>query len=199
MGRPNRPLTQKKVMKQMKKIGLTVVSVVALFAFSAGASAALSPSDFKNASKFCKALKAEMNSTVGSTTFKDAYGTNKNKSNAHGKCVSKFAKVQDSNQSNASKQCKEERGDTPESQAAFALRYGTGKTKNNALGKCISQKADEESEEQENAVVNAAKKCKTERGTSAESREAFRIEYGTNKNKRNAFGKCVSRHVRGQI
>jgi hypothetical protein len=177
---------------------VSAVSLVALFAFSASASA-LSQSDYKNASQFCKALKAEMNSTVGPTAFKDAYGTNKNKSNAHGKCVSKFAKVQDSNHSNAAKDCKTERGDTPESEAAFAEKYGTGKNKKNAFGRCVSQKADDTEQDQETAVVNAAKDCKTERGNTADSREAFRNKYGTNKNKRNAFGKCVSRHVRGEI
>ena len=103
------------------------------------------------------------------------------------------------NQSNASTDCKTERGDTPESVAAFNEKYGTGKTKKNALGRCISQKAGDTSDQQEDAVVNAAKECKTERGSTADSREAFRNKYGTNKNKRNAFGKCVSRHVRGEI
>ena len=39
---------------------------------------------------------------------------------------------------------------------------------------------------------NAAKECRTERGSTAASREAFRQRYGTNRNKKNAFGKCVS-------
>ena len=38
----------------------------------------------------------------------------------------------------------------------------------------------------------AAKACKAERGTTAQSIEAFKNKYGTNKNKANAFGKCVS-------
>jgi hypothetical protein len=38
----------------------------------------------------------------------------------------------------------------------------------------------------------AQKECRDERGTTEESREAFRAKYGTNGNKRNAFGKCVS-------
>ena len=45
---------------------------------------------------------------------------------------------------------------------------------------------------------NAAKECKTERGTTAASREAFRVKYGTNKNGRNAFGKCVSQKAQAQ-
>jgi len=43
---------------------------------------------------------------------------------------------------------------------------------------------------------NAAQECRAERGNIAASREAFRIRYGTNKNKRNAFGKCVSKRAR---
>jgi hypothetical protein len=182
----------------MRRIGLIAASLVAL-ALPLSASAALSPTDFKNASEFCKALKAEMNSTVGPTAFKDTYGTNKNKRNAHGKCVSKFAKVQDTNQSNASKDCKAERGDTADSVAAYNEKYGTGKNKKNALGRCISQKAKATSQDQEDELVNAAKACKTERGSTDASREAFRNKYGTNKNKRNAFGKCVSRHAKGEL
>ncbi len=37
---------------------------------------------------------------------------------------------------------------------------------------------------------NAAKKCAAERRSMGD--EAFAAEYGTNANKRNAFGKCVS-------
>src|SRR5918996_1692502 len=40
----------------------------------------------------------------------------------------------------------------------------------------------------------AAKQCAAER---AAGEAAFKEEYGTNKNGRNAFGKCVSRKVRG--
>jgi hypothetical protein len=39
---------------------------------------------------------------------------------------------------------------------------------------------------------NAAQECRFERGTTAATREAFAAKYGTNANKRNAFGKCVS-------
>jgi len=41
--------------------------------------------------------------------------------------------------------------------------------------------------------TNAAEECRAERGTSAATREAFRVRYGTNRNGKNAFGKCVSR------
>jgi hypothetical protein len=40
--------------------------------------------------------------------------------------------------------------------------------------------------------TQAEKACRFERGTTDATREAFRVKYGTNKNGRNAFGKCVS-------
>lgn len=45
-------------------------------------------------------------------------------------------------------------------------------------------------------VKNAARQCQVERGTTAESREAFRVKYGANVNGRNAFGRCVVVKVR---
>ena len=46
--------------------------------------------------------------------------------------------------------------------------------------------------------TNAAKECKAERGSSAATREAFRVKYGTNKNGKNAYGKCVSRRAKSE-
>src|SRR6478735_612354 len=41
-------------------------------------------------------------------------------------------------------------------------------------------------------VANASQECRTERGTTSATREAFAARYGTNAHKNNAFGKCVS-------
>jgi sugar phosphate isomerase/epimerase len=72
-----------------------------------------------------------------------------------------------------------------------------------AFGKCVSQKAKAERAAQDAADAeaaenrkNAAQECDTERGDTAQSRQAFADKYGTNANKRNAFGKCVSQKVR---
>src|SRR5688500_5836078 len=116
---------------EMKRAWIVCVALAAL-AVPAVSSAAVSQTDFKNASKFCKALRAEM----GETTFKQTFGTNKNRSNAHGKCVSKHARTVDEAHSDAVKQCKAERTADP---AAFATKYGTNKNGKNALGKCVSQ------------------------------------------------------------
>jgi hypothetical protein len=100
----------------------------------------------------------------------------------------------------AEKVCKAERGTTAQSMTAFNAKYGTNKNKKNAFGKCVSSQSkgedDEDEADQDENEMNASKKCKAERGTTAASRTAFDDKYGTNKNKKNAFGKCVSKHAK---
>ena len=48
---------------------------------------------------------------------------------------------------NASRECREERGDTEASREAFAEKYGTNANNKNAFGKCVSQKAKEDGED----------------------------------------------------
>jgi hypothetical protein len=102
----------------------------------------------RNASKDCRAERNE----IGRAEFADKYGTNRNKRNAFGKCVSKQAKAEKRKmdradraarvkQRNAAQECDEERGDTATSRAAFAAKYGTNANGKNAFGKCVSQKA----------------------------------------------------------
>ena len=97
---------------------------------------------------------------------------------------------------NAAKVCKALRGTTAESIAAFKEKYGTNKNKANAFGKCVS--AQVKKAEQQEAKENAAKACKAERGTTEQSIDAFKDKYGTNANKANAFGKCVSKLAKAQ-
>jgi len=63
---------------------------------------------------------------------------------------------------------------------------GDGKTYKN-FGACVSAHSDQ----QDANAVNAAKTCKAERASIGV--DEFATKYGTNKNKRNAFGKCVSK------
>jgi hypothetical protein len=171
----------------MKRLWLTF-AVLGALALPATAAAAVSPSDFKDAAKFCKAVRAE----TGLATFKDAYGTGKKKSNAYGKCVSKQARVEHQNRSNAARDCRDERSlGAP----AFNGKYGTGHKQANAFGKCVSQKSRAASKDEQEATVNAAKTCRVERSANA---QAFKDHYGTNHNKSNAFGKCVSQHAKAQ-
>jgi hypothetical protein len=127
---------------------------------------------------------------MGAPAFKLLYGTNANKSNAFGKCVSVLAQRNAKNRSNAASQCRAER--TVDS-AAFAAKYGTGKKHANAFGNCVSQTAKATAAQQVKATNEAAKACWTERKADP---AAFKTKYGTNANKSNAFGKCVSGKVK---
>jgi len=95
---------------------------------------------------------------------------------------------------NAAKKCKSERSLGVD---AFKAKYGTNANKANAFGKCVSSKSKAKAEDDDENEANeskaeeaAAKKCKAERSLGA---DAFKAKYGTNANKANAFGKCVSK------
>jgi hypothetical protein len=97
---------------------------------------------------------------------------------------------------NAAKKCKAERASM--GAEAFKAKYGTNPNKANAFGKCVSgqsKKAGDERGEDEaedsKAEEAAATKCKAERESMGI--EAFKAKHGTNKDKANAFGKCVSK------
>jgi len=144
--------------------------------------------------------------------FRAKYGTNANHRNAFGKCVSATAKEEADQREdalkNAAKECKAEQALSDEdfedllpehAGETFESFYGTNENLSNAFGKCVSTKAkakkeemDEEDEEDAEDIKQAAKECMAER---RDGIDAFRQKYGTNKNKRNAFGKCVSGKV----
>jgi hypothetical protein len=129
----------------------------------------------------CKGEKQGM----GAKVFKLTYAA-KSTSRAMAACVAKATPVAATEKQNAAQECKAERDADP---AAFAAKYGSNKNKKNALGKCVSGKAQEATEAETEDRVNAAKTCKAERDADS---AAFTAKYGTNKNKKNAFGKCVS-------
>ncbi|MGI8580416.1 MAG: hypothetical protein ACR2K9_07715 [Solirubrobacteraceae bacterium] len=141
-------------------------------------------------------------SAMGSEAFGKAYGTNHNRRNAFGKCVSHRSSaneaVEATSHSNAAKACKAERDDATFADShdgkTFAQVYGTNENGHNAFGKCVSGKAKAQSTAAEKSQVsaekNAAKACKAERkGDPAQ----FKDTYGA---KRNAFGKCVSKKAK---
>jgi hypothetical protein len=109
-------------------VSLLVAAVATPAAFAADPT----PADFKNAAKYCKAVRE----SKGVEGFATQYGTNKNKKNAYGKCVSSTAKkkaelredaAEDAAEAKASAACKKQRSDDA---AKFAQSY-----KN--LGQCV--------------------------------------------------------------
>jgi len=96
----------------------------------------------ENAAQECKTER-----DAGAAAFAEKYGSNKNKKNAFGKCVSGKAEEaideETEERVNAAKECKALKADDAD---AFEAAYGT---KKNAFGKCVSAKAQEDDETQE--------------------------------------------------
>jgi hypothetical protein len=92
------------------------------------------PADFKNAAKYCKAVRT----AKGVEAFNSQYGTNANKKNAYGKCVSSTANVkaekrEDAAEAKAAADCKKQKADDA---AKFAEKY-----KN--LGQCVKAQSNQ--------------------------------------------------------
>jgi hypothetical protein len=124
-----------------------------------------------NPAQACRASRTAM----GSAAFGQLYGTNANKSNAFGKCVSKTAQAQTSNEANAAAQCR-------------ADATVTSSTEPNAFGKCVAGKSQSANAQQQQSTVNAAKTCESELKSTGAT--AFDAKYKT-------FGRCVSQHAKG--
>ncbi len=131
--------------------------------------------------------------TIGADAFKALHGTNKTKANAHGKCVSKKAREQSENHSEAMAACRAEQADAAFADShdgkAFDQYYGMGKGRN-AFGKCVSSKAKAANQADHQAAIKAAKSCKAERKADP---AAFKAAHG---GKASAFGKCVSKKAK---
>jgi hypothetical protein len=167
---------------------MVTVALVA-FALPAGTAAAkTSKADKREARQECRALRGHDKATR--EAFKAEWGS-------FGKCVKAKASEAKAERKaakrNAARDCRDERSADA---AAFKEKYGTNGNKSNAFGKCVSQTAkakrdeqDDEDEQEAEDHTNAAHECATERDA---DRKAFEDTYGTNHNKKNAFGKCVS-------
>jgi hypothetical protein len=159
-----------------------------------------SPSDKANGARACQAMMAPAPAGMGEALFKATYGTNADKSNAFGKCVSAWTQKEHQNRHAAETACKAEQADAGFAAAhdgkTFAQFYGGGKSGVSALNRCIQSKRAAESAEDQQAVENAARKCKAERKSIGDA--AFKAKYGTNADKSNAFGKCVAKLATAQ-
>ena len=140
-----------------------------------------------NPAQWCRAQRDSM----GDKAFTELYGTNTNKRNAFGKCVSKAAHTMHQNFVNASDQCRAEQGDlgfaATHGGKTFTQYYGTNENGSNAFGKCVSRKAKAQNDADQQATVSAARQCQAERKQMGE--RAFRSKYRT-------FGACVSQHAK---
>jgi FtsZ-interacting cell division protein ZipA len=156
---------------------LIIVSALAVLAAPATASAAKpSKADRREAQKECRELRGTTDATR--EAFKAQYRN-------FGACVSEKAR-----------EAKAER-----KAARRAAKQACRDAENR--GRCMKAEIRAVQAEQDAADAaeakertNAAKACDEERGDSSETRMAFADKYGTNANKKNAFGKCVSQKAK---
>jgi hypothetical protein len=176
----------------MKTI-LILIGLSAAVALPAGAGAKPSDPDKHAAIAECKVERGK--TSASREAFKAKY-------HSFSRCVRQTTAEEEAEhvtaEKNAAKACKAERAADA---SAFQEKYGTNANGKNAFGKCVSAKAAEEEaklddadEQEAEEVKNAAPECAKERTEMGS--EAFAAKYGTNPNKRNAFGKCVSGKAR---
>jgi hypothetical protein len=165
--------------------GLVVLGLVGALVLP-GAAMADNGTDAKNGAKECRTEQGTTDATR--EAFSQKYGTNDNDANAFGKCVSSRARDEKAERKAARKAARH---------ACKARKHGKG----HAYGRCLAKKqkaferkADREDRREIESEHSAAQKCADERAQKGD--DAFEQEHGTNKNKRNAFGKCVSKLAR---
>src|SRR5687767_1789459 len=171
---------------------LAVAAILPVAAFADPASA----SDKANGARACQALKAPAPTGLGEALFKTTYGTNADRSNAMGKCVSAWTQTAHQKRHAAETACAAEQAD-PNFAAShggktFAQFYGVGKHGSNALQRCVQSKVRAALTAQQQATTRAAKTCKAQRTANP---AAFTATYGTGAN---AFGKCVAKLAKSQ-
>ena len=160
------------------------------------------PSATPSASQLCK----QQRNFIGMSAFRALYAPTGTPKAAMDACLTKYVQVTSAAGKNAAKVCKAEQADpnfaTSHGGKTFADHYGTNANKKNAFGKCVSSKTSAAVDAQQDATLNAAKKCKAERAdanfAASHGGKSFADHYGTNANKRNAFGKCVSKLAKEQ-
>ena len=103
---------------------------------------------------------------------------------------------------NAAKACKAERA---KDSAAFKTKYGKNPNKANAFGKCVSMKAKKTrtpttkpTRRRLRATRSRTPRRSARRNVARIGVQAFNDLHGTNPNKKNAFGKCVSKLAKAQ-
>jgi hypothetical protein len=166
---------------------VTTLGALAALAFPTAAMAQDAPTkqDRTNAAKECKTLRGTTDAS------REAFAA---QFRTLGACVSKKAQEERTERTtarrNAAQECQELRRTAPD-------RFGRGKEFRN-FGACVSTRAkaneraaDQQDAQQARARKNAAQQCDSERGETAQSRQAFARRFRT-------FGACVSQKARAQ-
>jgi hypothetical protein len=144
----------------------------------------------------CTAQQADPNfaATHGGKTFDQYYGGGKKDRNAFANCVSIVAKAnrqaEQQGRMNPAQTCRAIR--TRLTVSLFDLSYGKNENDRNAFGKCVSATA----RLQAGNELSASTTCGTQQSdpnfAGSHGGQTFYQHFGTNADRSNAFGKCVS-------
>ena len=153
-------------------LALAGTAALALSLSVSGATAGPGKAYGKLAAKQC----AKERKALGKATFGETHGKP-----AMPNCIGVVRNAATAEARSAAKECR-----------ADGVNPGNG----NAFGKCVTGKVNAELTEDRQDRVNAAKECRAERDDSSFAAThggmTFEEFYGSNENRRNAFGKCVS-------
>ncbi len=123
---------------------LVLCTLVAAIMVPAAFAADPVPADFKNAAKYCKALRT----AKGVEAFQTQFGTNTNKKNAFGKCVSATAKAKAAQRQNAKDDDDEDDASEAKATAACKKQQSDDAAKFKAdhknFGQCVKATKDDD-------------------------------------------------------
>jgi hypothetical protein len=189
----------------MKRIGSVVLCCIGVAAIGAGA--ALADNSTPNPNQVAAQLCTSELHAVGVKQFKMNHGDNPPKyQHAMRNCMRENRTAGQNVVNNAAQQCKAEQADpnfaTNHGGMTFDQFYGTNPNDRNSFGQCVSSKVQATEAQEDQNLQNAAQQCRTERGdpsfATTHDGKSFTDFYGTNHNKKNAFGKCVSSKAKAQ-
>jgi hypothetical protein len=186
----------------MKRIGSVVLCCVGVAAIAA--SVALADNSTPHPNQVAAHQCTTDLHAMGVKAFKGLYGDPPKGQHAMKNCQRQHGKSASNTVNNAAQQCKAEQADpnfaTGHGGMTFDQFYGTNQNDKNSFGKCVSSKVQSTEAQQDENTQNAAQQCRAERSDSsfaaAHGGKSFTDFYGTNKNKKNAFGKCVSQKAK---
>jgi hypothetical protein len=198
--------SHEEVSPEMKRIGSVVLCCVGVAAI--GASVASAVNSTPNPNQVAAQQCTNELHTMGVKAFKGLYGDPPKGQHAMRNCQRQHGKSAGNVVNNAAQRCRAEQAD-PSSipgntgNLTFDQFYGTNDNHRNAFGKCVSSKVQATEAQQQENLQNAAQLCRAERSDPSTipgntNGESFTDFYGTNKNKKNAFGKCVSGKAKAQ-
>ncbi len=188
----------------MKRMGSVIVCCIGVAAIGTGL--AFAHNSTPNPNQMAATQCTNELHVMGVKAFKGLYGDPPKGQHAMRNCQREHGKSARNDTSNAAQQCKAEQADpnfaASHGDMMFDQFYGTNANDRNAFGKCVSSKVRAiEAQEQQN-LQNAAQQCRAERSdanfAASHGGKSFTDFYGTNKNKKNAFGKCVSQKAKAQ-